>query len=184
MGNLTARTAIKLANAILGLKVETGLLNVMFEILDGELVVETLEGDPAIDAEDYHRMRFLIGAVIFGEVSAVVMRKFNGFDDLADASERVPALIDGLESEEIEEPDVARAVNGHDELMTAVVFTVEQDAAGAVAYRLYRNPMLSLAQGVGYLKNIRAQFERKMAAAAHGAADGTGGTNGTNGAKN
>jgi|GEM_PF-4152733 len=164
MGNLSGRSAIEIANAVFGICPESGILNLVFEILDGTLVVETVDGDPGVDMTDDARLRLLMGCAVFGGKSARITQRFHELPDGEEALDRFHALIDGLEGTDEEEGLLAMKVNAHPELRTLVVFTLEQGQDGARVHRLYRNPNLSREEAVGFLRKMREEFRARSQA--------------------
>ena len=165
MGNADGKLVIRLANAIFGISPQTGLLNLLFEIIDGELVAETVEGDAGVDFSDDERIRLVLGVVVFGNVSAKLLQALGEIEDPDAAKERFSELVEGMSGEAFVEEEIGRAVNAHPELLVAAAFTFEQAQDGKTAYRLYRNPDVGRGQAIGYLQHVHREFQAKKAAA-------------------
>lgn len=165
MGNADGKLVIRLANTIFGISPQTGLLNLLFEILDGELVAETVEGDAGVDFSDDERIRLVLGVVVFGDVSAKLLQAMGEVEDPDAAKARFSELVDELAGGAFVEEEISRTVNGHPELLVAAAFTFEQGQDGRTAYRLYRNPALERGQAIGYLQHVHREFQAKKAAA-------------------
>lgn len=161
MGNVTGRTAIELANAIHGVSPETGLVNAVFEIFDGNLIVETIDGDDSVDFTDHGRLRLVMACVVFGDKLAKISQKFHDLPDPEDADARFHALIEGLSGDELEEHLLAKAVNEHPELRTLVAFTMEEGEDGVRVHRLYRNPNVERDHAFTFLRKMREEFRAR-----------------------
>ena len=158
MGNVSGRTAIELANVIHGVSPQNGLLNLVFEIHDGGLVVETLEGDAGVDLADINRLRLLMGCVVFNDQSARLAQAFHAGEDKTAALERLHEIVDAMSGAHVEEHLLAAAVNAHPELRTLVALTYERGQDGAEAYRLYRNPHVDRDAAIGFLVGLRSDL--------------------------
>lgn len=162
MGNADAKLVIRLANRIHGISPQTGLLNLIVEILDGELVAETVEGE-ADDAADEERLRILLGITVFGAVSAKLFQKLGELDGHETVLARFMELLAELPAGAFVESEIGQAVNAHPELLVAAAFTCEMGANGSPAYRLYRNPNIAREAAIGYLQHVHREFQAKKA---------------------
>ncbi len=161
MKKITSKALYTYANAILAKSEHLALLNCIYEIRNGSLVAEVIEGEPlAAEAADT-KCLVAYGCGVLNEKAKIFATIFEDVEDakslLIEAGGQIENLPQPIDIEKKEELRIAGLPS------TLAALAVCEDASGRRSYVLFQHPLVDRDRAITILKTVLLRIRQDSA---------------------